>query len=382
MMQNEENNQRYLAIKRVTVIGAVLDLVLGLAKIGFGFIGHSHGLVADGVHSLSDLATDVLVIWAARHGTQEADEEHPYGHERIQTIATVLLGLALMVVGLGIAYNAVNRLVSPETLITPSNATLAVALLSILVKEWVYQFTIRVANRIQSKLLKANAWHSRSDALSSVVVFVGIAGTMLGIDYLDALAAIAVAAMIIHVGWRLGMDSVHELIDTGLDKKNLDNMRNTMLSVEDVKDIHQLRTRRMGHQVFADVHVIVAPDISVSEGHRVSEEVERVLTDQLDEPTDVTVHIDTEEDEEAPPVYLPLRSALMPTLNAHWSDICDIPIQRVSLHYRRKKIGIELFLSVEDVPDMEKIKQYADQLRLKYADEDQIETISLGLLVQ
>jgi cation diffusion facilitator family transporter len=379
-MQKEQNNLRYLEIRRVTVIGAVIDLVLGIAKIIFGLFGHSHGLVADGVHSLSDLATDVLVVWAARHGTQEADEEHPYGHERIQTIATVLLGLALIMVGLGIAYNAVNRLVSPETLIAPSNVTLAVAFLSIIAKEWIYQFTMRVAHRIQSKLLKANAWHSRSDALSSVVVLIGIGGTMIGVDYLDALAAVAVGAMIIHVGWRLGKDSVHELIDTGLDKKHLDNMRNTMLSVEDVKDVHQLRTRRMGHQVFADVHVIVAPDVSVSEGHRISEEVERVLTKQLDEPTDVTVHIDTEEDQEEPPNYLPLRSELMPGLRKHWSEICDIPIQRTTLHYLRGKIRIELFLSMADIKDTEIIKKYAGQLSQKYAGEDQIETIDLVLL--
>jgi cation diffusion facilitator family transporter len=381
-MQKEENNPRYLEIKRVTVIGAVIDLVLGLVKIVFGFFGHSHGLVADGVHSLSDLGTDIVVVWVARHGTQDADTDHPYGHERIQTIATVLLGVILVLVALGIAYSAVYRLVSSETLITPDNATLGVAILSILMKEWIYHFTIRVADRIQSKLLKANAWHSRSDALSSVVVFVGIAGTMMGINYLDALAAVIVAAMIVHVGWCLGRDSVHELIDTGLDKKNLDNMRRTMLSVADVKDIHQLRTRRMGHQVIADVHVIVAPGISVSEGHRISEEVERVLTDQLDEPTDVTVHIDTEEDEKAPPVYLPLRSELMPVLSDYWSDICDIPIQRVDLHYHDKKIGIELFLSTDDVDDMDKIERYADQLQQKYADEDQVETIRLGLLVQ
>jgi len=175
---------------------------------------------------------------------------------------------------------------------------------------------------------------------------------------------------------------VHELIDTGLDKKHLDNMRNTMLSVEDVKDIHQLRTRRMGHQVFADVHVIVASDISVSEGHRISEEVERVLTEQLDEPTDVTVHIDTEEDQETPPNYLSLRSELMPTLRKHWSEICDIPIQRATLHYLRGSIRIELFLLMADIQDTEIIRQYAEQLRQKYASEEQVETIEFVLLLR
>ena len=374
-----ENNHHYIEIRRVTVIGGIFDLLLGVIKIIVGSIGHSHGLVADGVHSLSDLATDGLVVWAAKHGTQEADAEHPYGHERIQTIATVMLGLALMIVALGIAYNAVIRLASAETLSTPGNATLVVAFISILVKEWVYQYTNRVARRIKSKLLQANAWHSRSDALSSIVVLVGIVGSMAGINYLDAVAAIGVAAMIIHVAWRLGWDSVHELIDTGLDKKHLENMRNSMLSVADVKDIHQLRTRRMGNQVIADVHVIVEPEISVSEGHRISEEVERVLMKELDDPTDTTVHIDPEEDQIAPPAFLPLRSELMPELKNNWSEICDIPIERVALHYLGNRISVELFLSADHINETKILKQYALQLNEKYATDDRFETINIAL---
>jgi cation diffusion facilitator family transporter len=380
-MKSEDNNQHYLEIRRVTVIGGFFDLILGVMKILVGYIGHSHGLVADGVHSLSDLATDVLVVWAAKHGTQEADAEHPYGHERIQTIATVLLGLALMIVALGIAYNAVIRLVSAETLGIPENTTLVVAFVSILVKEWIYQYTNRVARRIKSKLLQANAWHSRSDALSSVVVLVGIIGSMAGVNYLDAVAAIAVAAMIIHVAWRLGWDSVHELIDTGLDHKHLENMRNSMLSVADVKDVHQLRTRRMGHQIVADVHVIVEPDISVSEGHRISEEVERVLMKELDNPTDTTVHIDPEEDQDGPPAFLPLRNELMPVLEKNWSDICDIPIRRVALHYLGNKINAELFLLIDDIKDTELVKQYAQQLSQKFAADDRYGTISIALML-
>ncbi len=377
-----ENNHHYVETRRVTLVGAMIDLVLGMAKIFFGFFGHSHGLVADGVHSLSDLATDVLVIWAAKYGTQEADTEHPYGHERIQTVATVLLGLALIIVALAIAYDAIIRLVSAQTLVVPSNPTLVVASLSILAKEWIYRYTMRVARRIKSRLLQANAWHSRSDALSSVVVLLGIIGAMAGINYLDTVAAIVVAAMIIHVGWRLGWDSVHELIDTGLDKKHLENMRNTMLSIEDVRDIHQLRTRRMGPQVFADVHVIVEPDISVSEGHRISEEVERLLIKELDDSTDITVHIDPEEDEETSPACLSLRGELLQEKKKNWSDICEIPIERVALHYLGNEIAIELSLSIDGINDTELIRQYAEKLREKYAADDQIGEINIALSIK
>jgi divalent metal cation (Fe/Co/Zn/Cd) transporter len=163
-----DSDQRYSETRRVTLIGAVIDLVLGIAKILIGIVGHSHGLVADGVHSLSDLVTDGLVIWAAKYGNQEADAEHPYGHERIQTISTVLLGLALIIVALLIAYDAVMRLLSSESMEVPGNLTLAVASISILAKEWIYRYTMRVARRIRSRLLTANAWHSRSDATTSI----------------------------------------------------------------------------------------------------------------------------------------------------------------------------------------------------------------------
>jgi divalent metal cation (Fe/Co/Zn/Cd) transporter len=349
-----DSDQRYSETRRVTLIGAVIDLVLGIAKILIGIVGHSHGLVADGVHSLSDLVTDGLVIWAAKYGNQEADAEHPYGHERIQTISTVLLGLALIIVALLIAYDAVMRLLSSESMEVPGNLTLAVASISILAKEWIYRYTMRVARRIRSRLLTANAWHSRSDALSSLVVLVGIIGSMLGLNYLDTVAAIVVAAM---------------------------SMRKTMLSIEDVRDIHQLRTRRMGPQVIADVHVIVRSDISVSEGHRISEEVERVLVGELDDPADITVHIDHEEDETGVPAYLPLRGELMPGLRKNWSAICSIPIERVALHYIDKKISIDLTLSPNDVSNLEELRHFAEQLQQKYADDSQFGKINVYLSV-
>jgi hypothetical protein len=193
-------------------------------------------------------------------------------------------------------------------------------------------------------MLKANAWHSRSDALSSVVVLIGIAGSMAGLSYLDAVAAVVVAAMIVHVGWTLGRDSVHELIDTGLDRVRLDNMRGALVGIEGVRDVHQLRTRRMGSQVIADVHVIVDGGISVSEGHRLSEEAERVLNDQMEEPTDITVHIDVEDDEDLPPAPLPLRAELAPGIRRRWDEMTGIPPSAIQLHYLKRRVNVELHI--------------------------------------
>ena len=339
---------------RVTVIGAVLDLLLGVLKIGVGLAAGSQGLVADGVHSLSDLVTDGVVLFAARAGSREADTDHPYGHERIQTVATVFLGASLIAVALGIGWNAVLRLLSGDEFAVPGSIALVVALLSILSKEWIYHYTMRVARRLRSPLLKANAWHSRSDALSSVVVLVGIAGSMAGLTYLDAVAAVLVAAMIVHVGWSLGSDSVHELIDTGLDRVHLDNMRGALVGIEGVRDVHQLRTRRMGSQVIADLHVIVDGGISVSEGHRLSEEVERVLNEQLEEPTDITVHIDVEDDNDVSPAPLPLRSELVPGIRQRWQDIVGLPVSAIQLHYLKRRVNVELHVvRLPDVSDSE-----------------------------
>jgi cation diffusion facilitator family transporter len=327
---------------RVTLVGAVLDLVLGVLKIAVGLTAGSQGLVADGVHSLSDLVTDGVVLYAARAGSRAADTDHPYGHGKIQTMATVFLGASLIAVAIGIGWNAVSRLISETGFVVPSSIALVVALLSILSKEWIYHYTMRVARRLKSPMLKANAWHSRSDALSSVVVLIGIAGSMAGLIYLDAVAAVVVAAMIVHVGWSLGRDSIRELIDTGLDRVHLDGMRNALVGIEGVRDVHQLRTRRMGSQVIADVHVIVNGDISVSEGHRLSEEAERVLDEQLDEPTDITVHIDVEDDEDLPPAPLPLRAELVPGIRRRWEELVGIPASAIQLHYLKHRVGVEL----------------------------------------
>ena len=360
---------------RVTIVGAIVDGILGIGKIGLGLIGNSQALVADGVHSLSDLVTDGVVLFAAKAGSKEADADHPYGHERIQTVATVFLGVSLILVAVGIAWSAVNRLLSGEELPVPATITLAVAGVSILSKEWIYHYTMRVARRLRSPLLKANAWHSRSDALSSIVVLVGLVGAMAGLTYLDAVAAVVVAAMIVRVGWSLGWDSVHELIDTGLDKVHLDNMRQALVNLEEVRDVHQLRTRRVGSQVFADVHVLVNPDVSVSEGHRLSEEAERVLGEELEDPTDITVHIDVEDDLAPPVEPLPLRRDVAPQIRSRWEKTVGIPLGRIQLHYLGNRINLEIHLAPDAHGEAAVPDEGIARFRQSYADDPVIGSI-------
>ncbi len=371
-----KDQNRYAEAKRVTIIGALVDLLLGVSKIIIGIVGHSQGLLADGIHSLSDLVTDFLVLWATKYGSLEADADHQYGHERIQTAATVFLGIALIAVAVGIAIDAVDRLVNSESLQTPTKLTLLIAAISIVAKEWIYHYTMRVARRTRSALLKANAWHSRSDALSSVVVLVGIIGAIAGLKYLDSVAAVIVAAMIVKVGWHLGWDSIQELIDTGLDKTRLEKMQHAMLAVDGVRGIHRLRTRRMAHQIIADVHVMVEPLISVSEGHRISEEVERAFERELDEDADVTVHIDPEEDETGSPALLPLRGEIVPPLLDRWAELCDIPVEHVVLHYLERQVNIELHLSGKPPIKSELLMRHIERLRELYASDAMIGEVS------
>lgn len=242
--EQPSDNPRYREIRTVTLVGSVVDLSLGIAKILVGWLAHSQALIADGVHSLSDLATDLLVLYAAKHSHREADDDHPYGHGRIETLATVGLGVALIIVAIGIGYDAVRRMNAPELLLDPGLLALGVAVVSVISKEAIYHYTRVAAKRLRSNLLMANAWHSRSDAISSIVVVIGVAGAMMGHAYLDSVAAIAVAVMIAKIGFDLVRDSSRELIDTALEPEVTEAIRREVLKVS-------RRGARAAHAAFA-----------------------------------------------------------------------------------------------------------------------------------
>ena len=342
---------RYREVRKVTLIGAVVDLVLGIAKIVVGYTAGSQVLIADGVHSLSDLATDFLVLFAAKHSHQEADAEHPYGHGRIETVATVALGVALLAVAVGICYEALARLLELETLPHPGVMALVIALLSVAAKEAIYQYTSRVARRLRSNMLHANAWHSRTDAISSIVVVIGVGGTMLGYPYLDGMAAVAVALMIAKIGWDLVWSSLKELIDTSLDDEQIREIRALIMEVAGVRALHMLRTRRSGSHALVDVHILVDPALSVSEGHQIGERVRGELIGNLEDVSDVTVHIDPEDDEVASPCdHLPMREEILRRLEHEWQDL-DLGqgLDKVVLHYLDGKVHVDVFIPMTGI---------------------------------
>jgi cation diffusion facilitator family transporter len=353
------HNPRYREVRKVTLIGSVVDLLLGVAKIIVGWIAHSEALVADGIHSLSDLATDFIVLYAAKHSHREADEDHPYGHGRIETLATVGLGVGLMLVSIGIAWDAVVRINEPDLLFAPGAIALVVAFISIVSKEFIYQYTMRVARRLRSNMLMANAWHSRSDAISSIVVFLGVAGAMMGYHYLDAVAAVAVAVMIAKIGLDLVLSSTRELIDTALEPELVEAIHKAITDVNGVRALHMLRTRRSGGQALVDLHLQVDPRISVSEGHQIGDTVRRKLLERFEEVTDVTVHIDPEDDEkESPCDQLPLREELIERLREQWAGLASIDSGDITLHYLCGKLQVDVALPLSV------LEQYDDPTQL------------------
>lgn len=279
------------AKRRVTVIGGIVNLVLAVAKIVGGLLGHSQALVADGVHSFSDLVSDALVLIAARWGSHDADSNHPYGHARIETAATAMVGLLLLAVAAGFLFDSLNRLSEPERLLQPGWIALTLAVAAVLIKEALFRYTVRVGRETRSPLITANAWHHRSDALSSVVVVVGVAGALLGVIWLDAVAAAVVALMVAWVGWGFIRSSVTELVDTGLPNDRLDALDALINSVDGVRDYRDLRTRRMGGQAFMDVQILLDPDLTLREADRIAREVKSLLLEQVPEMADVVVGV-------------------------------------------------------------------------------------------
>lgn len=357
-------DQRKSETNRITLWGVAVNLVLSIIKIIGGIFGHSQALLADGLHSLSDLASDGMVLLAAKHAGEDADEDHPYGHARYETLATVALGILLIGVAAGIGFDAISRLNAETLPPEPQLFTLLIAAISIFSKEILYHATKHVALKVRSQMLLANAWHHRSDAVSSIIVFIGIGGTYFGYPYLDAIAALLVALMIGKIGLDLARQSVQELVDTALEPEVVEQIKQTILAIDDVQELHMLRTRRMGHNALVDVHIQVSPRLSVSEGHHISESVEKALIDRFDQINDVTVHIDPENDETAASCkHLPLRSELLQALMSEWKQHDALKhIDDVTLHYLDGQVSVDAYLPLQHLPRIED----ADNLKLAF----------------
>jgi cation diffusion facilitator family transporter len=373
----EIQEMRYRQVRAVSLLGGLKNIFLAAFKIIFGIIGHSHALLADGIHSLSDLLIDGVVIVASKFGSKAADEDHPYGHGRIETVAAVFLAFGLILAAFSIIIDAGRTLVAPYFNLTPSYYVLWIAIVSITLNEWLYRWTKQVAKQIKSKLLMANALHHRSDSASSLAVALGVTGAYLGFPKLDAFAAIVVGLMILKIAWGFGWHGIRELVDTVTNIEDMEKIKQFIQEIPGVEAIHQLRTRSIAGSIFCDVHVLVDSSLSVSEGHYISQEVESRLTGKFPDIADVIVHIDTEDDELTNPSHdLPHRSTLLPILEQAWQDLIPkAAIDTAIIHYRNNKITIELklpitFLSQANLlPEIKKImnsEKFITDIKLFY----------------
>ena len=285
-------------IKHVTWVGFWVNAILMVIKIAVGILGHSDALIADGIHSVSDFATDFIVLLFVGIAYRAADSDHPYGHGKYETFAALLIAAILLVVAIGIGWNgmeAIGRSLRGEVLPRPDLITVPVAIIAIAGKEWLYRYTLRQGRRIDSQSLMANAWHHRSDAISSIATLIGVTvAHFLGVEWriLDPIASVVIAVFIAVSALEIARPSVNELLEISLPAETLERLRRAIMSVPGVKDFHHLRSRRNGHSFLVECHIKVDPDITVTQGHAISTAVEIALRAVLGPDSIITVHIE------------------------------------------------------------------------------------------
>jgi cation diffusion facilitator family transporter len=283
--------QRAAAATRSTWVSAVVNVLLSSTQIVVGVMAKSQGLVADGIHSLSDLVADFVVLFASHHAKKDADEDHPYGHQRFETAASLALGLLLLAVGIGMVWSALQKLESPGSIPTAHTSALWVALAAIGAKELLFRYMLKVAKAVKSSMLVANAWHARSDAASSLVVSIGLIGNLMGYPLLDPIAALIVGFMVAKMGWSFGWDALHDLMDRGLDEAEVQAIRDTLVASPGVLGVHDVRTRKMGDMVVVDAHIEVDALLSVEAGHNIAVAARQAVM-QRHRVLDLMTHVD------------------------------------------------------------------------------------------
>lgn len=283
--------------RHVTWVGFWTNIGLSVLKILAGVAGRSSAMIADGIHSASDLLTDVVVLAVLGVSRRKADSSHSYGHGKIETFASFIIALMLAAVGVGIFIDGLTHVIDSlrgNVLPRPGWIALIMAAVSIAAKEWLFRYTMAASRRIKSSALEANAWHHRSDALSSLATLVGIGGAMFlgaGWRVLDPIAAMFVSVLIVLMSWRLSVGAIKELVEASLPDDVVDHMKQIIAAVPGVKDFHNLRTRRNGNRYIVDVHIKIDPELTIVEGHEIATEVERHLRSHY-RPITVNVHME------------------------------------------------------------------------------------------
>lgn len=376
--------ERLALAQRATWASVAVNLLMTVAQVLIGWLSHSQSLIAHGLHSFSDLLSDFLVLYASRQGAHPADDAHPYGHARVETAATLILGASLAVIGAGILWESGLRLQHVESLQAVQWPAFWVAAATVVAKEGLYRYLVRVAEKLRSQLLAANALHTRADAASALVVVVGIGGALFGWRFLDLLAAALMGFMILRMGAVLAWGALQELIDTGLDASQVEAIQSTLLAIPGVLGLHALRTRRMAHQALVDAHVLVDSRISVSEGHRIAEVARERVLKVHPEVLDVLVHIDPEDvvsaaGADVDVVGMPGREELVAELEPL---LADLPRpQKVVFHYLGGRVEAEVFFGHEFFAGGETLRSRAGELAERLRKHPIFSAVSLNCLV-
>ncbi len=278
-------------IKSVTYLGIAVNVALTVVKVVIGLLSGSLALLADGIHSLSDIATDAVVLLGLRLSSKEPDQGHPYGHGRAETFSAGLVALVLVLVGGAMIYYATMAIARDE-ITTPRLGVLMAAIFSIAAKEWLYRVTQKAAIQSNSPALYANAWHHRSDAFSSIAVVIGFISLEFGFGHGDQVAAVAVGLMIIFVGVRVIGDCMRELTESSVDTDTIEHIKQIINSDSSIRQWHKLRTRMVGREVFLDLHILVDPELNIAAAHEITESLENALDEEISRPVNITVHVE------------------------------------------------------------------------------------------
>ena len=288
---NIDLESRAKAASKSTWISVVVNIFLSIGQILIGIFSKSQGLVADGIHTLSDLVADFIVLVANRHSQKAPDDAHPYGYLRFENAASFILGLILFIVGVGMLWTATHKILHPEQIPKVHSIALWIAITALICKELLFRYMLSIAKKVKSSLLIANAWHARSDAASSFVVALGIIGNLAGYPILDPIAALIVGLMIAKMGFEFSWTALHDLMDKSANEDEIAAIKATLLKKDGILGLHQLRTRKMGDMIIVDVHLEVSGEQSVKEGHRIAVEARNEVLKNHN-VIDVVTHID------------------------------------------------------------------------------------------
>ena len=282
-------------IQKITLIGLAANILLSITKFLIGYFGNSQAVVADALHSFSDTSSDLVILFGVKYWTAPPDDSHPYGHQKIESFVSIIIGFILLVVAGVIGYNGLISL-QEKSQYQLSWIVIIGPLISIIIKEILFRMTVKVGIKTNSSSLKANAWHHRTDALSSIPVLIAVLASLIDprLRFLDQIGAIIVSAFIIKVGLEILFTNINDLLDTGISDEKISELKKTINMIQNVKGVHKLRTRKLANYIYIDLHLEVDGQLSVTKGHDISEEVKNTLIQNNPKIIDVMVHLEPE----------------------------------------------------------------------------------------